>query len=146
MTDGESIHEERPELLTLWRLRTPGASIHIEDQTTTTGVVFLCEEEISSRVDALTSRQPEARVRNPYAPMCAGCLVALDQQDQPAPDLRETDMSKHNEMVVKYANGKTVRTRIDNSHESQLKVYRARTRADVVEVDVQTVKTPKRRK
>ena len=53
---------------------------------------------------------------------------------------------KHNEMVVKYANGKTVRTPIDNSRESQLKVYRARTRADVVEVDVQTVKTPKRRK
>ena len=67
------------ELLTLWRLRTPGAEIHIEERATRTGVVLLCEEEISSRSDALTSRQPETRVRNPYAPMCGACLAALDQ-------------------------------------------------------------------
>lgn len=66
------------ELLTLWRLRTPDASIHIEDRPTKTGVVLLCKEEISSRLDALTSRQPESRARNPFAPMCAGCLAALD--------------------------------------------------------------------
>jgi hypothetical protein len=78
MTANES-REDRQELLTLWRLRTPGAEIHIEERPTRTGVVLLCEEEISSRGAALTSCQPEARVRNPYAPMCAGCLAALDQ-------------------------------------------------------------------
>lgn len=72
---GKSAGEE---LLTLWRLRTPDAEIHIEDRPAKTGVLLLCEEEISSRLDALTSRQPEARVRNPYAPVCAGCLAALD--------------------------------------------------------------------
>lgn len=80
MTTDESPREDGPDLLTLWRLRTPGAEIHIEERPTRTGVVLLCEEEISSRGDALTSRQPEARVRNPHAPMCAGCLAALDQQ------------------------------------------------------------------
>lgn len=52
----------------------------------------------------------------------------------------------HYEMVVTKANGKTERTRVNTPEELGPKVNRARTRADVVDVDVQTVKTPRKRK
>lgn len=53
-------------------------------------------------------------------------------------------MSKHFEMVVQLDNGKTERTRIDDPRELQQRVNRTRTRADVVDVDVETVKTPRK--
>lgn len=52
----------------------------------------------------------------------------------------------HYEMVVTKANGKTERTRVNTPEELGAKVNRARTRADVVDVDVNTVKKTKKRR
>ncbi|MBC7277097.1 hypothetical protein OG984_02500 [Nocardioides sp. NBC_00368] len=68
-----------PGQLTLWRiLANPPGRIHIEDESTSAGVVTLCGARIPEDADALTSRQPETRVRNPDAPMCVTCLRGLD--------------------------------------------------------------------
>lgn len=76
-----------PEFLTLWRLRTsqPGL-IHIEDKATADGVITLCGFEIPATTNAMSSRQPAARVRSPHAPMCAACVAALDHVRKNTPN------------------------------------------------------------
>lgn len=71
--------EEGPELLvSLWRLRSHPAEVHVEYDRPPGCIQTMCSRVIRGDEQVQHSRQPLSRVRNPTAPMCPVCLEQME--------------------------------------------------------------------